>query len=244
MALTKENLIQLIAIQEADASLDKLKSDMDNIPVFVANLREAIETEKHKASDLKTMLLTLEKKKKEKELELAQKEESAKKHGTELNAVKTNEAFKALQLEIERAKAQGSEIETEILQTMEDLDKTRKEEKAANVEAQAECKKFEAEISAHEGRLADLKTRFDAAKAKRDEAAAPIPAETMRIYNHVRSRGKLDAVVAIEGSNCSACRITLAPQVIVEATKAKALVTCESCQRIIYRPETLAAKAA
>ena len=35
MALTKENLVQLIAIQEADTSLDKLKSDMDNIPVFI-----------------------------------------------------------------------------------------------------------------------------------------------------------------------------------------------------------------
>jgi predicted nucleic acid-binding Zn-ribbon protein len=66
----------------------------------------------------------------------------------------------------------------------------------------------------------------------------------MRIYNHVRSRGKLNAVVPIENGNCSACRISLAPQVIVEATKAKALVACESCQRIIYRPEALAAKAA
>ena len=65
-----------------------------------------------------------------------------------------------------------------------------------------------------------------------------LPADAMRIYNHVRSRGKLNAVVPIEGSNCSACRISLAPQVIVEATKAKALVACESCQRIIYRPES------
>jgi hypothetical protein len=243
MALTKENLGQLIAIQEADASLDKVKADMDKIPVFIANLRQAIEDEKGKASDLKNKLLSLEKKKKEKELELAQKEEAAKKHGGELNSVKTNEAFKALQLEIERAKAQGSDIETEILQIMEDLDKVRKDEKAAAAVTAVEVKKLEAEISAHDGRLAGLKAQFDGAKAKRDELAGPIPADAMKIYNHVRSRGKLDAVVAIEGENCSACRITLAPQVIVEATKAKALVCCESCQRIIYRPEALAAKA-
>ncbi len=244
MALTKENLIQLIAIQEQDASLDKQKSDMDKIPVFIANLRAQIEAEKAKASEVKARLLALEKKKKEKELELAQKEESAKKHGGELNVVKTNEAFKALQLEIERAKAEASNIETEILQIMEDLDKARKDEKAMAAAAAGEAKKLEAEISAHEGRLAELKGQYEAGKAKRDEAAAPIPAEAMRIYNHVRSRGKLNAVVPIENGNCSACRISLAPQVIVEATKAKALVACESCQRIIYRPETLAVKAA
>src|SRR5437016_3461750 len=170
MALTKENLVQLIAIQEADAALDHIKSDMDKIPVFIANLRGQIEEEKHKASDSKNKLLTLEKKKKEKELELAQKEEAAKKHGAELNSVKTNEAFKALQNEIERAKAQGNAIETEILQLMEDLDGARKEEKAASAAVNVEAKKFEAEISAHEGRLSELKGKFDAAKAKRDEA--------------------------------------------------------------------------
>jgi predicted nucleic acid-binding Zn-ribbon protein len=244
MALTKDNLIQLIAIQEQDAALDKLKADIDKIPVFIANLRSAIDAEKNKASDLKNRLLTLEKKKKEKELELAQKEEAAKKHGAELNSVKTNEAFKALQVEIERAKAQGSDIETQILEIMEDLDKTRKLEKAAANEAAVEVKKLEAEIGVHEARVKELQAQFDAAKAKRDEAATPISADAMRVYNHVRSRGKLNAVVAIDGTNCSACRISLAPQVIVEATKAKALVTCESCQRIIYRPETLAAKAA
>ena len=60
----------------------------------------------------------------------------------------------------------------------------------------------------------------------------------MKVYNHVRSRGKLDAVVPIDATTCSACRVILAPQVIVEATKAKALVTCESCQRILYKAET------
>src|SRR2546428_8836840 len=155
MALTKENLIQLIAIQEADASLDRVKSDMDKIPVFIANLREAIENEKSKASGLKNQLLSLEKRKKEKELELAQKEEAAKKHGAELNAVKTNEAFRALQTEIERAKAQGSAIETEILEIMEDLDATRKDEKASAVVVSGEVKNLEAEIAPPEERLAN-----------------------------------------------------------------------------------------
>ena len=75
--------------------------------------------------------MTLEKLKKTKELDVAAKEEAAKKHGGELNQVKTNEAFKALQHEIERAKADASDIETQILEIMDQLDASRKAEKAA-----------------------------------------------------------------------------------------------------------------
>ena len=242
MALTKEHLELLIALQKQDSALDKIKSTMDKIPTMIKNLKDALEAEKAKAAGAKNVLLTLEKKKKEKELELAKHEELAKKHSGELNQVKTNEAFKALQGEIERAKAAASGIETEILETMELLDAARRDEKAVHAELAVEAKKFEAEISGHETRLAEAKGQFDAAKVTRDHFAEPVPAEAKKIYEHVRSRGKLDAIVPIDATMCSACRISLAPQVIVDATKLKTLVTCESCQRILYRPEVLVAK--
>jgi len=244
VALSKENLHQLIALQAKDAALDKIKTALDQIPVMIGNLKAQLEAEKAKAGEVKARLITLEKKKKEKELELAQKEELAKKHGSELNSVKTNEAFKALQTEIGFAKQAASEIETEILTLMEQIDAARKEEKTKLAELAGEQKQFETEIAGHEKRLAEEKAKFDAQKTERDEAATPIPAEAMKVYDHVRKRGKLDAIVPIDGTMCSACRITLAPTVIVEATKAKNLVCCESCQRIIYRPEALAVKAA
>ena len=244
MGLTKENLQQLVALQEHDAALDKLKSEMDKIPVKTADLRKGLEDEKSRLSQAKAQSLVFEKKKKEKELELAQKEEAARKHSGELNQVKTNEAFKALQQEIERAKAEASLIETDILEIMEQIDVCRRQEKALLLDLSGLEKQVNAEIAALQSNFSEIQRQFEAAKAARDQEAFPLPADVMRIYNHVRSRGKPDAVVAIDGSHCSACRITLAPQVIIEATKAKQIVACESCQRILYRPEILAAKAA
>lgn len=241
MALTKENLQQLVALQEKDSALDKVKATLDAIPVMIARLKEAVEAEKAKASGAKNKVIDFEKKKKEKELDLAKKEEDAKKRGGELNTVKTNEAFKAIQVEIERAKADASKLETEILELMDAIDAAKKEEKTLVAELAVEAKKFEEEIASHEKRQAGLQAEYDAAKAARDAEAAKVEAPVMKIYAHVRARGKLDAVVAIDGDSCSACRMSLAPQVIVEATKAKSLVTCESCQRILYKPQSLAA---
>ena len=238
MALTKENLAQLIALQKQDGGLDKLQKEMDTIPAEIEGLRAGLEKDKAAVASAKSQTMTLEKLKKTKELDVAAKEEAAKKHGGELNQVKTNEAFKALQHEIERAKADASDIETQILEIMDQLDASRKAEKAAAAVLKVSEDEVKAEVSHRESQLAEVKARFEAAKVLRDQKAAPVPAEAMKVYNHVRSRGKLDAVVPIDATTCSACRVILAPQVIVEATKAKALVTCESCQRILYKAET------
>lgn len=244
MAFTKENLLQLIELQRLDAQLDKIKTGLDQIPVMIANLKSELEGRKTGAAAAKQKVMDLEKKKKEKELEMAQHEEKAKKHGAELNTVKTNEQFKALQTEIGFAKQAAGEVETQILELMDAIDAAKKEQKAAEAAFANEAKGFETEIAGHEKRLAEQKAKFDAEKATRDQSAAPIPAPAMKVYDHIRSRGKLDAIVPIDATMCSACRITLAPQMLVEATKLKALVCCESCQRILYLPSTIKPTAA
>jgi uncharacterized protein len=240
MALSKDALLLLTALQKQDDALDKIKSGMDKIPPMIKNLKDAMEAEKAKGADLKNLVLTLEKKKKEKELEMAKHEEDAKKFAGQLNTAKTNEAFKALQTEIGFAKQHASDVETEILQIMDQLEAAKKDDKAKQAELGVEVKKFEAEIAGHEKRLAEQKAAYDAAKALRDEAAAPIPKDMMRVYEHIRSRGKLDAIVPVENSICTACQISLAPTMIVELTKMKSLLTCESCQRILFLPALLA----
>ena len=101
MAITKENIQQLIALQEQDAALDKVQKEMDLIPRQIAVFKADLDAAKAKVAEFKAKTLALEKLKKEKELELAAREEAVRKHSMELNQVKTNDAFKALQQEIE-----------------------------------------------------------------------------------------------------------------------------------------------
>jgi predicted nucleic acid-binding Zn-ribbon protein len=240
MGITKDTIQRLVAVQQQDAIIDGLQKEMDRVPREITALQAGLDSAKTKLAEAKARVLGCEKKKKEKELELATKDEAIRKHTMELNQVKTNDAFKALQHEIEQAKAAGSQIETDILEVMEGIDGGRKEEKSAAAELKAAEDKTKGEVAILEKELAELKAKHDAQKAIRDEAAAQVPPDMMRIYNHARMRGKLDAIVPVDGGNCSACRINLAPQVIVEVTKATGLVVCESCQRILYKPETAA----
>ncbi|NNN06730.1 MAG: hypothetical protein HKL90_12585 [Elusimicrobia bacterium] len=244
MAMTKETLIALVALQEKDKVLDARQKDVDAVPPRIAAVKSDLAEEKKRMDAAKAKTLELEKRKKSKELDAAAKEEAARKHGGQLNDVKSNDAYKALQAEIAKEKAIVGDIETEILQLMEEIDTSRGEEKALA----AELKKIEefskSDLEKLEAELSHAKGEHAAAKAARDAAAAPVPADVLRVYDHIRSRGKPDAAVPVVDGHCGACQITLAPSLVAEVAKLKSLAVCESCQRILYKPEHVAAAAA
>ncbi len=237
MAISKDALKLLVALQEQDKTLDSIQKEIDAVPPRIDAVKADLANEKKAMDAAKAKTIELEKKKKSKELDVAAKEESARKRSGQLNELKSNDAYKAMQAEIAADKAAAADIETEVLVIMEEIDKSKAEEKAVA----AELKKIEGEASQDlaklEAVMSEAKGRFDAAKAKRDEVAGPVPADMMKVYNHIRGRGKPDAVVPMVDGHCGACQISLAPSMIMEITKVKSLITCESCQRILYKPE-------
>ncbi len=236
MQITRQSIDALVALQAKDSRLDSLAAQKAEIPSEISSLKGEIEAAQSALKDAKAKTLDCEKRKKERELELAAKEESIRKHSVELNQVKTNEAFKALQSEIESAKAAGSAIETQILELMEEADQSRAREKKLAQEAAEEEKKILVEVRAAESRLAEVESSIAAAKVERDAAAGGIDPELLKAYELIRGRGKLDAIVPVEGGHCGVCRMGLMPQQLVESAKGRSLVVCESCQRILYRP--------
>jgi uncharacterized protein len=240
MAISKEALKLLVSLQEQDKALDSILREIDAVPPKIEAVKADLANEKKAMDAAKAKTTELEKKKKNKELDAAAKEESARKRTGQLNELKSNDAYKAMQAEIAADKAAAGDIETEILVIMEEIDKAKAAEKAEL----AAYKKIEGEAAVDlqklEAVMSEAKGRHAAAKAKRDEAAGPVPPEMMKVYNHIRGRGKLDAVVPVVDGHCGACQINLAPTVMVELTKVKNLVTCESCQRILYKPEPAA----
>jgi predicted nucleic acid-binding Zn-ribbon protein len=244
VALTKEALRALVALQEKDKVLDAIQKEIDAVPPRIAAVQSDLANEKKRMDAAKAKTLELEKKKKSKELDVAAKEEAARKHTAQLNDLKSNEAYKTMQAEIVAERASAGDIETEILQIMEDIDKSKAEEKVLG----AELKKIEefskGDLERLEAELSHAKGRYASAKAERDAAVEPVPADLIKVFNHLRSRGKPDAVVPVVDGHCGSCQITLSPAMLMEVAKLKNLAVCESCQRILYKPEQVAAAAA
>jgi len=70
--------------------------------------------------------------------------------------------------------------------------------------------------------------------AERKELTAKIPPAVLTNYERIRKgRGGVAIAEAVD-SRCSRCRITLRPQFLQELKKGEKIMTCESCQRILY----------
>jgi predicted nucleic acid-binding Zn-ribbon protein len=231
----KEIIKLLIALQEKDTELDQARGQTSDIPQKIAEKNAEITALRNEVEAKKKNLSQLQLKKKEKELELSTKEGEIKKHSTELNAVKTNDAYRALMIEIESLKQDKSNLETEILEIMVSIDTEASHSKEDEKTFKTKEAAIKAEIENLESELKKFQEAAQQKESERNEFAKTIPSEILRKYTFVRESREGLAIVPIDGETCSGCRIQIRPQIINELYREKEIITCESCSRILYK---------
>jgi hypothetical protein len=81
-------------------------------------------------------------------------------------------------------------------------------------------------------RVAELEEQRGKLLAGRDDLAAKVPKTVVKRYERLKT-GITNAVIIISGSNCTACRMALPPQLTIELQRANELHQCPHCRRII-----------
>ena len=134
----------------------------------------------------------------------------------ELNSVKSNEAYKALVLEIEAAKKEKILLEDQVLVLMEKIEVLQKESKIAEAESQKRRGDLEAQDRALDAEEAELKSKAEAKKAERESFAGGLSADVLSRYESIqRGRPGFVAVVPINAMVCGGCRTGLTPNLDV-----------------------------
>jgi len=235
----KEEIKQLLSVQERDLELDRFRAELAAIPAKVAALKKEIQTAKTALEDAKKEMTTLQMAKKQKELDLDSQESSVRKHSTELNSVKTNEAYRALMGEIEKAKQEKSVLEDQILQIMEQMDvatRTWKEKEAGSKTNESGLLN---KIADHEAKQKELEQKISAKETERDQVLGALPKPLSVQYGRLRSGKRTGAaVVPIRNEQCSGCHMKISQNVINEVRRGQKLMSCESCSRIVYLEES------
>lgn len=234
----------LIDLQTKDKFILDTGLKIRSVPEEIERLNAIFNEKKASMNTAKETLIKLQVEKKAKELLIAEKDEEIKKHQRDLNMVKENNAFKALLAEIERAKKDQGDIETEILMLLEAVDKAVVEDK----KLQQEVAKLEAEknikVRELEAEKTALAASLEAAQAERGAYAAKIGPELLEKYEFIKEQRQGVAIVAIKEDktgkiSCGGCNIGLIPQKVVDIKKPDTLVFCDNCQRIIFLPKTI-----
>jgi predicted nucleic acid-binding Zn-ribbon protein len=231
----KAELQKLVALQNLDTSIRKLEKDLEAIPERRAEIEKefdqrafeirALETRRDEAKHARARL----------EIEVVDQRGRAERAERNLMSSKKQDEYTAAIREADAARKQISALETQILEQMEGLEqaetalKERAEEiTSLNSDREARLVTFDAETQAQSEHLVTART-------ERDRLFGNLPKAMSALYGRISTRIR-DGIAVAEARNrsCSACFMSLRPQVMTEIRRGAEVITCDNCGRILY----------
>ena len=224
---------KLIALQQADREILRLKEEVAALPKRVAAIEQRLAGTKAVLEGAKTAIKADEAARRKYETAIQDQQQKISKYRDQSLEVKTNEQYKALMHEIQFAERDIRSNEDKILELMVNAEAREKDVKAAESELKAEMAEIEKEKAEARRRTAEDEKQLTEWNVKRDTARAAVDPDLLRQYDRVakyRGSGLSEA----RDHKCLACQVMLRPQTYNEVRAATHIVVCDSCQRILY----------
>lgn len=243
----KAELQKLIALQNLDTTIRKLEKDQKATPERRAEIEKefdqrafeirALENRRDEAKHTRARL----------ENEVVEQRGRAERAERNLMSSKKPDEYTAAIREADAARKQISAIETQILEQLEQLEQAEAalNERAAEIASLNSDR--ETKLKAFDDETVTIGDRLVTARKEREEVFASLPKQLSALYSRIGARIR-DGVAVAEARNrsCSACFMSLRPQMMAEIRRGDEIITCDNCGRILYvaPPEPAKADAA
>ncbi len=231
----KAELKQLIALQHLDTNIRKLQAELEAIPQRRAEIEKqfeqraseflALETKRDEAQQTRTRL----------ETEMAETRTKAEHSDRALMAATNEKEYTAAIREGDAARKHSSDLETKILEQMVTFDGAQQEIGQRAPEMETMRAERDAQLARLEEQTRAQAQQIDDLRAERERLQAALPKAITAQYNRISTRLR-DGIAVAEARNnsCSACHMSLRPQVMTEIRRGEEVITCDNCARILY----------
>jgi len=230
----KTQVITLVQLQYIDSEIYILKAEKESKPQEIKELEVSFEEKKQQLAILEKQVLDLQKQRKDTELELASKEEGTKKLQAQLYSLKTNKEYQTMLQQIQDAKADASVIEDKILQLFDETDKIKNEMEKEKLRLKEQEKIFHGEKQKVEERVKEIGDRLAQLEAQRKQIIPNIDVKILAQYERILHNRDGLAIVSVDNNSCQGCNMFVPPQVINLIKMYDTMITCETCNRILY----------
>ena len=243
-AALQQQLSLLYQLQERDQELLAIQQKLQEIPQSIKQLEADVAQYEEDMAAKSAELAEAEREQRSKNAEIEMNAVQREKYQDEQRIVKTNEAYDALERQMEYLDKEDAEAEDTILILMEKSDQLKAELAELEVEVNREKQKTATETAQLQQELHDLETE-QAEKLKRRRAFLPKIEKALRDEYHRwmkaqftnrsgTTRSKTGFVALSKNGICDSCRIAIQPQTLKEAQKYQKQVYCSSCKRLLY----------
>jgi predicted nucleic acid-binding Zn-ribbon protein len=231
-----EEIDRLWALQDLDEQAAGVREILARFPEQRRELEHRIVEARQRLEQAKARVVESQKQRRELEREAAALGEQERRFQQQLPVIKKNEEYTALLHEIQGVRGKRSDLETRVLERMEEEEREQAERpaleqalKTAEAEAATRAKLIDAQEVSEQGKLGVL-------EARRDAHVRELAPATRARYERVHASRDGRAVVGILKGACGGCYRALPPAVLQEARRRDRMMSCEGCGRIIVWP--------
>jgi predicted nucleic acid-binding Zn-ribbon protein len=232
----QKSLQNLLDLQAVDVRLSEVRARLASFPKKLAEANARAAGARAELDQSKVAQVAAIRDRKKYELDVEQWKERVRKYRDQSIQVKTNEAYKAMQHEVQTAEGEIAKAEDRLLEQMvaaEEYDRRVKASERLLKEVEevvkAERAKIEVEKSAAERGVATF-------TAERAGVIANIPENLLDHYDRIRKKHGGVALAEVRDEKCTACGMRIRPHVFQEMqrTSSEEMFHCETCTRILY----------
>jgi predicted nucleic acid-binding Zn-ribbon protein len=231
----------LIELQRVDHQIAALRAELESFPKRIRDAESQLVAAREGVASAKEAQTQIVAERKKFEFEAQQWKDRAKKYREQSGAVKTNEAYKALQHEIANAEAEVAKADDKQLEVMMAAEEVERKVKIAEARLKEAEQAVAAERKEIQAQGTEKKKQLEAAMAEHEKIIAPVPEDLRELYTRIAKRHNGTAMAEARDGQCRGCGMRVLPHILQElATETNEEVyRCESCGLILYTLEPI-----
>lgn len=226
----------ILTLQEFDMKLRDLETKYRTIPNERHKLREEYEAAQAALAAARENVAKTDRTLKQTEAEIAAQNDTVRKLLTQSALVKKNDEYQTILQNIESTKERISELESRVIELLDEQEAARKALADQEREFAATDKQIREELAEFEQLIETIKADAVKLKTEKKKCVPRVELNVLNAYQNILTRDKGKPVVPIVNGTCGNCSLKVTPQLTNEAKKGT-LVYCDNCSHILYYPD-------
>ena len=232
--MSKPDIATLVKLQEAETQIVRLKDVLHEVEKKKTKLASRL---KQFAAALKENIEELEMLKKnclDSEDEINVVDARIIKSNETLRNVTTNKEYQVLLREVDDNKKRKDALETELLQIMEEREKSQ----IIVDESTKEYQQLEEQVKAEQNHIEEQTTKdrklLEDYLKSQEEIGESLDPKLLDRFKRISKMNQGSAVAKVQDQVCLGCFMNIPPQLYIEVQRANELISCPQCSRILY----------
>ena len=233
----RSELEKLIELQKTDTNIRRLKKSIDTAEIRRAEIEQEFEQHAFSIREIQGRRDSLNAARADFDKQIAENKTYLERADRNLKHAQNQKEYETAMRETDALQKQIAAFETQSLEKMGEIDTVEKELEERADEINTLEGKRKAALSEFDSEVGKNRKALEKESAHRKAIFATLPDRLAEVYDRlvIRSRDGIAVAEVVNGA-CSACFMSLRPQMQMLVRKGQDIITCESCARILFIP--------